>query len=204
VRLRVDLAPVDRARWLVGVVRGIDRMPEPELAAGGQRYYEVDTSSDDFGRLRSFSEGVANPDASGRRCYEVFHGRTLPCVGCPLTALPEVPWPRLGVAPPSNPTGAFTVVIAEPRAHNVVRLRLHTVNDSVLATLIHAKIATLAKRAQLSPREQEVLQLVLLGRTMEEIAVVLEISPRTARFHQASVLEKLGAESRFDLFRLIL
>jgi len=39
---------------------------------------------------------------------------------------------------------------------------------------------------------------------MEEIALVLAIKPRTVKFHQANLLAKLGAESRLDLFRLIL
>ena len=56
--------------------------------------------------------------------------------------------------------------------------------------------------AGLTAREREVLELLLLGRTHEDIAVVLGISERTSKFHQANLLEKLGAESRMDLLRL--
>lgn len=56
--------------------------------------------------------------------------------------------------------------------------------------------------ADLSEREREVLSLLLLGRTFDDVASVLGISPRTARFHQDNALRKLGAESRLDLLRL--
>ena len=62
----------------------------------------------------------------------------------------------------------------------------------------------MAARRSLSKREREVVDLLLLGRSMEEIATALEISPRTAKFHQANLLRKLGAESRLDLLRLML
>jgi DNA-binding NarL/FixJ family response regulator len=58
--------------------------------------------------------------------------------------------------------------------------------------------------ARLTEREREVLDLLLLGRTHEDIAVVLGITERTSRFHQSNLLLKLGAESRMDLMRLFL
>jgi len=58
--------------------------------------------------------------------------------------------------------------------------------------------------AQLTDREREVLELLLLGRTHEDIATVLGITARTSRFHQANLFAKLGAESRLDLMRLFL
>jgi DNA-binding CsgD family transcriptional regulator len=73
-----------------------------------------------------------------------------------------------------------------------------------LSAVLERRIAQLARTAGLSPREREVLHLLLLGRSYSEIGVALEISPRTARFHQRNVLEKIGAESRLDLFRLLL
>jgi predicted ATPase/DNA-binding CsgD family transcriptional regulator/DNA-binding XRE family transcriptional regulator len=51
-------------------------------------------------------------------------------------------------------------------------------------------------RDLLSPREQEVLALVAAGLTNEEIAGRLIISPSTARYHVASLLNKLGAGNR--------
>jgi DNA-binding response OmpR family regulator len=76
--------------------------------------------------------------------------------------------------------------------------------DHTLPELIAARVRDLSDKARLSPREREALDLLLLGRSMDEIAVALEISPRTAKFHQANVLRKLGAESRLELLRLLL
>lgn len=48
----------------------------------------------------------------------------------------------------------------------------------------------------LTPREQEVLQLVAAGRGNREIAAELFISPRTASVHVSNILAKLGVASR--------
>ena len=69
---------------------------------------------------------------------------------------------------------------------------------------LERRIAQLARSAALSPREHEVLQLLLLGRNHAEIGTALRITPRTARFHQHNILEKTGAESRLDIVRLLL
>jgi two-component system, NarL family, nitrate/nitrite response regulator NarL len=50
----------------------------------------------------------------------------------------------------------------------------------------------------LTPREQEVLQLMASGLSNKEIARRLAISEHTAKFHVAKLLQKLGAESRSE------
>jgi len=64
--------------------------------------------------------------------------------------------------------------------------------------------AEIVAQARLTEREREVLDLLLLGRTHEDIALLLGISERTSKFHQANLFTKLGAESRLDLLRLFL
>jgi DNA-binding CsgD family transcriptional regulator len=44
----------------------------------------------------------------------------------------------------------------------------------------------------------------VLGQRSDEIATKLSISARTAKFHQANILKKLGVDSRIDLIRLLL
>jgi DNA-binding NarL/FixJ family response regulator len=51
-------------------------------------------------------------------------------------------------------------------------------------------------RFGLSAREQEVLRLVVEGRSNPEIAAVLFISHKTVRNHVTNILAKLGVESR--------
>jgi DNA-binding NarL/FixJ family response regulator len=54
---------------------------------------------------------------------------------------------------------------------------------------------------QLTPRQREVLQLVAEGHSAKEIARLLHISPRTAEFHKARLMEVLGATSTVELVR---
>ena len=73
-----------------------------------------------------------------------------------------------------------------------------------LGALLHQRRDHLADAANLSARERQVLELLMLGRTKKEIGVVLGISTRTAKFHQTNLMTKLGAESRAGLLRLLL
>lgn len=51
---------------------------------------------------------------------------------------------------------------------------------------------------ELTPRELEVLDLIADGLTNKAIALRLGVSPHTAKFHVASLLQKLGAASRAE------
>ena len=53
----------------------------------------------------------------------------------------------------------------------------------------------------LTPREREVLQHIARGYMYKEIALRLEISPKTVEAHVSSVLRKLQLSSRHDLTR---
>jgi DNA-binding CsgD family transcriptional regulator len=53
--------------------------------------------------------------------------------------------------------------------------------------------------SHISPREREVLSLVVAGRSNREIAEVLFISPYTVKSHMTSLLTKLDAENRAQL-----
>jgi len=54
---------------------------------------------------------------------------------------------------------------------------------------------------RLTRRQREVLQLLAEGRSAKEVAATLKISPRTAEFHRARILEALGIETTADLIR---
>jgi two-component system, NarL family, response regulator NreC len=63
------------------------------------------------------------------------------------------------------------------------------------------------KRAELDPlsdREREVLRLLALGHTNQEIAKTLFISVRTAETHRAHIMQKLRLSSRAELVRYAL
>jgi two-component system response regulator DctR len=58
------------------------------------------------------------------------------------------------------------------------------------------------RRATLTEREREVLDLLLAGRISKEIARVLAISPRTVEAHRRNLLQKFGVGSAKELLRL--
>jgi two-component system, NarL family, response regulator NreC len=77
------------------------------------------------------------------------------------------------------------------------------VHPELGARLISADAAA-AKRADedpLSDREREVLRLLALGHTNQEIAQQLYISVRTAETHRAHIMQKLRLSSRAELVR---
>jgi len=53
----------------------------------------------------------------------------------------------------------------------------------------------------LTPREKEVLRLIVQGCTNRQVGEELHISVRTAEGHRANILEKLGLHSRVELVR---
>lgn len=59
----------------------------------------------------------------------------------------------------------------------------------------------ITRYAQLSVRENEVLNLLVEGLTSKAIARKLDLSPRTVEAHRAAILTKSGANSLAQLIR---
>lgn len=80
------------------------------------------------------------------------------------------------------------------------------VNPALGARMVaaEAKQAAEAEADPLSEREHEVLRLLALGHTNQEIAKTLYISVRTAETHRAHIMRKLGLSSRAELVRYAL
>jgi two-component system response regulator NreC len=80
------------------------------------------------------------------------------------------------------------------------------VNPALGARVVisEAKDEAEAEADPLSEREHQVLRLLALGHTNQEIAKTLYISVRTAETHRAHIMQKLGLASRAELVRYAL
>jgi FixJ family two-component response regulator len=67
----------------------------------------------------------------------------------------------------------------------------------------HAETARLrARRASLTPREDEIMEWVVSGLLNKQIAGELGISEETVKVHRGQVMRKMGADSLADLVRM--
>ncbi|MFA7280669.1 MAG: response regulator [Sterolibacterium sp.] len=89
-------------------------------------------------------------------------------------------------------------------------------DNSLVDRVIAAMAADLARRsrqiqsdeistrmAQLSPREYQVMQLILAGKYNKVIADEMQIAMRTVEVHRARIFEKMGVRSAVDLAQLL-
>jgi two-component system, LuxR family, response regulator FixJ len=80
------------------------------------------------------------------------------------------------------------------------------------AIAVHQRALSLAsdrafvqrRLAQLTTREQEVMEMLLDGKTSKEIATALRVSVRTVEGHRRMVLMKMNASSATQLMRAVL
>jgi DNA-binding NarL/FixJ family response regulator len=71
------------------------------------------------------------------------------------------------------------------------------ITNDLIGTLLHPDVHTPAR--ELTPRQREVLQLLAEGRSMKEIAVLLDISPRTVAFHKYEMMVHLNVKTTAEL-----
>ena len=56
----------------------------------------------------------------------------------------------------------------------------------------------------LTPRQREILQLLAEGRSMKEVAAVLDVTPRTVAFHKYRIMEQLQVKTTAELIQYAL
>jgi DNA-binding CsgD family transcriptional regulator len=164
--------------------------------------FEIDTSAESFGTV-FLAEPLPlhSPTWVGSRCYSLLFDRDAPCEGCPALALSKDILTATGII---QQDGTYHIVRATRVGPHAARMRSNPLDEDIVRSLVAARLDALAREAGLSERERGVFELLAMGRILEEIATVLGITARTVRFHQANLLEKLGADSRLDLLRLLL
>jgi DNA-binding NarL/FixJ family response regulator len=86
--------------------------------------------------------------------------------------------------------------------HEVAKGRAYVtplITKDVLSFLIGAARQGRQPAVKLTPRQREVLQLVAEGRTMKEVASILNISARTVESHKYDMMESLGVQTNAEL-----
>jgi len=192
-RLRLDVAVVRR-----GVKPGRLALRVRGATADGpsstrSRLYLVRHGRDPWGVV-----GSGDPAATGA-CYAKLYGRTSPCDPCPLR--PDPSQPRDVVRATAT---AFELLSARPVGPELSEVTVTSVDAPTLSAFTEFRLRMLAERARLSRRELVVLLQLARGSSPEEVGSELGIATRTVRFHQYNAFEKLGIDSRFDLFRRLL
>jgi FixJ family two-component response regulator len=89
------------------------------------------------------------------------------------------------------------------------------VNDAILLDCIHKALAHGAEQRrrgpsaefasrikQLTPRERDVLELLIAGKTLKEIAAVKNVAVQTVWKQRTSILQKVGVENEVELVRV--
>jgi len=101
--------------------------------------------------------------------------------------------------------GAFDFLQKPFRAQELLdRVQRAIERDAENRAAVHA-IETVRERLRaLTPREREVLDLVVHGRANKAIAGELGVSQRTVEIHRAHVMEKMEARSLAQLVRMIM
>ena len=83
-----------------------------------------------------------------------------------------------------------------------VRHALHHGDEARQSAIRRSEIEQ--RIATLSPREREVMDLVVDGNPTRQIAEILSLSARTVEVHRARIMEKMAANTLADLVRLAL
>ncbi len=162
--------------------------------------YEVSGVTTGQYRLeRTWKPGLQGMGGTGR-CYEVLHARSAPCSPCPLSPGAR---DRGGVVVSMHGSADYVLTAARSLSADAARVSVRRLPLASLAAVLEARLDELAGRAELSKRERAVFGKLMDGRAVDDIALELSISPRTVKFHQANLLQKLGADSRVDLMRLL-
>ena len=100
--------------------------------------------------------------------------------------------------------GAQGYLLKDAGAHELAAaVRAVGSGGTYLTPLVASKLAmSLTRQERLTRREREVLHLIGQGLADKEIAAALGTSAKTAQYHVANLLDKLGAQNRTDAVRI--
>ncbi len=101
--------------------------------------------------------------------------------------------------------GAFDFLQKPFRDQDLIdRVQRALASDAEHRQLLQQRETLRQRLESLTPREQEVLELVTQGKANKVMAGDLGVSQRTVEIHRARVMEKMGAQSLAQLVRMVL
>ena len=101
--------------------------------------------------------------------------------------------------------GAFDFLQKPFRDQDLIdRVQRALASDAEHRQLLQQRETLRQRLESLTPREQEVLELVTKGKANKVMAGDLGVSQRTVEIHRARVMEKMGAQSLAQLVRMVL
>lgn len=141
---------------------------------------------------------VRLPEMNGLDLQDALLERNVHLPVIVITGHGEVP-----VAVRALKAGAFDF-IEKPFSE---KLLLDRIRDAIHESTRHQRLAQgreaiLARLQRLSPRERQVMELVVQGKLNKQIAAELGLSPKTVEVHRAHVMNKMEADSLAELVRL--
>lgn len=143
---------------------------------------------------------IRMPGLSGLELQEKLAERNSLLPVIILTGYGEVP-----TAVRAMKQGAFDFIEKPYSSQRVLDAVQQALESNRQAVEDHEERSRMAKLlATLTPREREVMNLVVAGTTNRVIAAHLGLQQKTVEFHRASVMKKIGADSVADLIRLAL
>lgn len=126
------------------------------------------------------------------------HGSSLPIIF--ITGHADVP-----MAVDAMQNGAFDFIQKPFRDQELLeRIAAAMKTDRARRAEQERKSDVSERMATLTPREREVMDLVVTGKPNKVAAYELGVSQRTVEIHRARVMEKMGARSLADLVRMTL
>jgi len=142
---------------------------------------------------------IRMPGMSGLELHEVLNGRGLLLPVIFVTGHGDVP-----MAVEAMKQGAFDFLQKPFRDQDLIdRVQRALLKDEEYRALLAQRERISARLQSLTPREREVLDLLVRGNANKAMAGELGLSQRTIEIHRAHVMEKMGVRSVAQLVGLV-
>jgi two-component system response regulator FixJ len=182
---------------------GMRRALETLLSTVGYKTAVFSRPSEFLSNLKVDSPGclvldIRMPDMSGLELQQHLNriGSMLPVIF--ITGHGDVP-----MAVQAMKEGAFEFVQKPFRDQDLLDRINHALKqDAENRSTVARRTEVLHRLESLTPRERQVMDLVVEGAANKVIAIDLDLSERTVEIHRAKVMEKMGARSVAHLVKL--